>query len=379
LQRSIVPTPQSDKQDPHKMNANHSTASARQDEPTSDMDVVRDLPPEAVIFGISDAMRELRGKIEKVADTKVPVLIQGESGTGKEIVAKLLHQWAPWHRSPFVKINCPAIPSTLIESELFGYERGAFTGAHGHKPGRVEQAHQGTLFLDEIAELDSSLQSKLLQLLQDGQYYPIGGQKEKRVEVRVICATNRDLESEIDLGRFRRDLFYRINVVSVMLPALRERTCDIASLMNYFLQFYSDKFKRHARSLSAKTLRGLEQHSWPGNIRELENLIKRYVILGSEEVISIELASRNHHNNHNQGEPEVVFDGSVPLRKLTRQAARRFEHNIILKVLQSRSWNRKEAARTLNISYRALLYKLKEANLASRRGSGPQPSGMAND
>src|ERR1700736_3879693 len=220
------------------MNANNSQASARQDEPTSDMDVVRGLPPEAVIFGISDAMRELRGKIEKVADTKVPVLIQGESGTGKEIVAKLLHQWAPWHRSPFVKIICTAISSTQIKSKVFGYERETFTGAHGNKPGRVEQAHQGTLFLDEIAELDSSLQSKLLQLLQDGQYYPIGGQKEKRVEVRVICATNRDLESEIDLGRFRRDLFYRINVVSVMLPALRERTCDIAPLTTYFLQFY---------------------------------------------------------------------------------------------------------------------------------------------
>src|SRR5713101_3626671 len=176
------------------------------------------LPPEAIIFGRSPAMQEARTKAEKVAGTNVPVLILGESGTGKEVLANLLHHWSPWNCGPFVKVSCPAIPSTLLESELFGYERGAFTGAYGTKPGRVEMAHRGTLFLDEISELDMSLQSKLLQLLQDGRFCRIGAQGDKRVEVRVVCATNRQLQREINSGTFRQDLFYRINVVNLFMP-----------------------------------------------------------------------------------------------------------------------------------------------------------------
>jgi two-component system response regulator AtoC len=339
-------------------------------------DVARDLPPEQVIFGISRRMGEVRESLQKLCDTSVPVLIHGESGTGKEIIAKLLHRWSPWRGSDFVKINCPAIPITLIESELFGYEKGAFTGASGTKPGRVAQAHEGTLFLDEIAELDFGTQSKLLQLLQDGEYYPIGGKKEKRVDVRVICATNRDLQQEIELGRFRRDLFYRINVVNVKLPALRERACDLPALTDYLLQSYSEKFNRVPRRLSANTLRAFLQHSWPGNIRELENLIKRYVILGSEEAIWMELAVPQN----NFVDVNVIFDGSVPLRKLTRQAAREFEHKIILKALQVSQWNRKEAARSLRISYRALLYKLREAaDLAAAQNASRSQVEIASD
>jgi two-component system, NtrC family, response regulator AtoC len=326
----------------------------------------QDLPPEDVIFGTTRIMQEVREKLSRLADTTVPVLIHGESGTGKEVLAKLLHQWSPWRAGAFVKINCPAIPTTLIESELFGYEKGAFTGAHGVKPGRVAQAHQGTLFLDEIAELDFATQSKLLQLLQDGAYYPIGGKKDLYVNVRVICATNRELQREIELGTFRRDLYYRINVGNVKLPALRERIADLTILAAYFLGCYSQEFSRAAAALSPTILRAFAQHSWPGNIRELENLLKRYVILGSEDAIWTELASAS------QEKSDAVYDGSVPLRKLTRQAAREFEHKIILRTLQDNKWNRKEAARALRISYRALLYKLREAADRAARTERPQ-------
>src|SRR5215469_1999761 len=247
------------------------------------------LPPDFVIFGSSDAMREVRTNMDRVADAGVPVLIRGESGTGKEVIAKLLHQRSARRLGPFVKINCPAIPAALIESELFGYEKGAFTGADGRKLGLVEVAHGGTLFLDEIAELDIGLQSKLLHFLQDGQFYAIGGKKEKQVAVRFICATNRRLEEEIQAGRFRQDLFYRIKVVSLSLPALRDRCCDIPLLIEHFLRTYSQQFRRSLRPLSVRTATALENYLWPGNIRELENLIKNYVILGSEDVIRREL------------------------------------------------------------------------------------------
>src|SRR6266513_6165867 len=201
-----------------------------------------EIPPEAVVFGRSDAMQALRNRMDKVASANVPVLIHGESGTGKDIIARMIHGLSPWKNGPFVKVNCPAIPGTLLESELFGYEKGAFTGAYGSKPGRVELAHRGTLFLDEISELDLALQSKLLQLLQDGQFCRIGAQEDKKVEVRVVCATNRVLEAEIESGTFRQDLFYRINVVNLQMPPLRERRSDIESLATYFLEHYNRKY-----------------------------------------------------------------------------------------------------------------------------------------
>ena len=194
---------------------------------------VAELPPEEVIFGSSPAMGAIRNKVEKAANANIPVLLQGQSGTGKEILARFIHRRSRWGNGPFVKVNCPAIPGTLLESELFGYERGAFTGAYGTKPGRVELAHRGTLFLDEIAELDPGMQAKLLQLLQDGRFCRIGAQGDKRVEVRVVCATNRQLQREINSGTFRQDLFYRINVVTIQLPPLRERLTDIPRLTKY--------------------------------------------------------------------------------------------------------------------------------------------------
>jgi two-component system response regulator AtoC len=276
----------------------------------------------------------------------------------------MIHHLSPWAEGPLVKVNCPAIPGTLIESELFGYERGAFTGAYGAKPGRVEMASRGTLFLDEIGELDMDLQAKLLQVLQDGQFCRIGSQEDKRLEARVVCATNRSLEEEIAAGTFRGDLYYRINVVNITLPPLRERTTDLPELVNYFLSFYSASFNRSANPLPAKLMQTLQSYHWPGNIRELENLIKRYVILGSPEVITSELQQPEQARDlHNEFDLEIPANGSINLKDVTRQAVRKIERNIILKVLQANQWNRKKAARSLNISYRALLYKLKEIGL----------------
>jgi two-component system, NtrC family, response regulator AtoC len=326
-----------------------------------------EIPPEAVVFGQSELMQALRSRLDKVASANVPVLIHGESGTGKDIIARLVHARSPWRSGPFVKVNCPAIPGTLLESELFGYERGAFTGAYGSKPGRVEMAHRGTLFLDEISELDMSLQSKLLQLLQDGQFCRIGAQADKKVEVRVVCATNRKLEEEIENGNFRQDLYYRINVVNLFMPPLRERRSDIGGLVNYFLEYYNRKYNCKARPLSSELMEVLQKYHWPGNIRELENLVKRYVILGSEEVIGSDLQPRENDFIAS----DINLDGPISLKKLTRQATRALERKIILKVLHNHHWNRKQAAKTLNISYRALLYKIRDAGLPPNRARRP--------
>ena len=320
------------------------------------------LPPDDVIFGKSEGMRLVRQKVEKLAATNVPVLIQGESGTGKEVIAKLIHRLSPWQDGPFVKVNCPAIPGTLLESELFGYEKGAFTGAYGTKPGRVEMANRGTLFLDEISELEMSLQAKLLQLLQDGQFCRIGAQEDRRVDVRMLCATNRQLEKEIDTGGFRQDLYYRINVLNVSLPPLRERREDIPTLVRHFLSFYSQSFNLRAPPMSHHVTQLLVRYDWPGNIRELENLIKRYVILGSEEAITGDLTAQSPMSLS----PKLVLGESVSLKDITRQAVHELERKVILEVLQANHWNRKQAARKLKISYRALLYKIREAGLPSR-------------
>ena len=324
---------------------------------------VGSFPPDEVIFGQSPDMAAIRKTIAKVAGTSIPVLMTGESGTGKEVIARLLHRESLVSAKPFVQVNCAAIPATLLESELFGYEKGAFTGAVGSKPGRVELANSGTLFLDEIGELDPSTQAKLLQVLQDGQFSRIGGQGDKRVNVRFIFATNRDLEEEIAAGNFREDLFYRINVVNVHLPPLRERLEDIPALCDYFIARHNEKFNCRAGSLSDDCIACLQDYHWPGNIRQLENLTKRYVILGSEEAMLSELRAR---------EADIFKfiippHGEVSLKQITRQAVRQVERKVILKMVEASNWNRKRAAKRLNISYRALLYKLKEAGVPSER------------
>lgn len=328
-------------------------------------DISLDLPPDSVIFGNSEAMSETRRKLEKVAGINVPILLQGQSGTGKEIMARYIHERSPWGTGGFVKVNCPAIPDMLFESELFGYQRGAFTGAYNSKPGRVEMAHGGTLFLDEIAELEPGMQAKLLQLLQDGRFTRIGAQETRRVDVRVICATNRNLERGIQEGSFRQDLFFRINVVAVEVPSLRERKQDIPLLVDYFLDRYSRQFRRPMSRPSRRMMGAFENYHWPGNIRQLENLIKRFLILGQEETVLSGMLSREESSEIELNIPS----NPVSLKELTRQAVRTLEKRVILNMLEANHWNRRVVSRILGISYAALLYKMRQAGVPAR-GSG---------
>lgn len=324
-----------------------------------------DLPPESVIFGTSEAMKKVQRDLAMIASADVPVLIQGPSGTGKEIIAKMIHLNSPLSKGPYVKVNCPAIPDALLESELFGYEKGAFTGAYTAKPGLIALADRGTLFLDEIGELSIGLQSKLLQVLQDGKFSRIGAQEDTRSEARVICATNRDLKREIAAGTFREDLFYRVNVVNITLPSLRDRSADVPALVEYFREHFNMMYNRKTPLISASLMRLLQAYHWPGNIRQLENLIKRYVILGTESCISSDLAEPAA----NAFELDIPQQGPVPLKKITNQAVRQLEREIILKVLQTHHWNRRRAAESLKISYRALLYKIRDAGLSPNRAA----------
>jgi two-component system, NtrC family, response regulator AtoC len=339
---------------------------------------VEQLPPERIIFGRSAAMLAVRQKVERIAAAGVPVLIQGDSGTGKGVLARYIHDCSGAVDRPFVKVNCAAIPGTLLESELFGYEKGAFTGAYSTKPGRAEQADGGTLFLDGIDEIDRSLQAKLLQLLQDGQFSRIGGQEDRHVTVRALCATHRALDREIESGRFRQDLYYRINVVNLQLPPLRARREDVLDLAHYFLELHQRRHNSEARPLSGTMLQLLTRHSWPGNIRELENLIERYVILGSEEAVTTELL----HWEQTHIASELPTEGPIHLKKITRQAVHELEKKIILRALEANRWNRKRAAVELKISYRALLYKIQQAGLPPKRSArrkDTHPEGVVAD
>jgi two-component system response regulator AtoC len=329
------------------------------------------LPSDDVIFGTSEAMTAVRRRVEKVAGTNVSILIQGATGTGKELIARALHHKSPWSSGPFVKVSCAAIPGALLESELFGYEKGAFTGALTSKPGRVEQANGGTLFLDEIAEIDLGLQAKLLQLLQESRFWRIGGREDTQVSVRVICATSRDLETEILTQRFRQDLFYRINVVNIQLPPLRERSADIPILARHFEQFFGAKYKLDVKPLSNALMRLFEIHTWPGNIREFGNLIERYVILGSEDSVREQLDSTLMESGRSNIDALLANGGA--LKGLTRQTIWDAERKIILRTLEAHRWNRKQAAKELDISYRTLLYKIRQAGLGSRKGSSRVP------
>jgi two-component system response regulator AtoC len=322
------------------------------------------LPPEEVIFGRSSAMQQVRRLATRICATNVPVLLSGNGGTGKEVLARWIHAHSPWSNGQFVKVNCAAIPGELLESELFGYEKGAFTGAHGSKPGRVELAHNGTLFLDEIADLGSGLQSKLLQFLQDGRFSHIGDQSERVVEARFICATSKNLEEEIDSGRFRADLYYRINVVRLRLPRLSERGEDIPLIAEYFRTQFQEKFSKQSEPLSAGMLNYLRRLDWPGNIRELSNGIARHVLIGAEAHIVPEPVTQRQARENTRDVP------IVPLKQLAKEAVREKERRFIFEALQANQWNRRKAAQALKISYRALIYKIRDAGLFARRDEG---------
>ena len=324
-----------------------------------------EMPPEAIVFGRTEAMGAVRDRLLKLAGANVPVLIQGESGTGKDIIARMVHANSPWRTGPWVKVNCPAIPGTLLESELFGYEKGAFTGAHNLKRGLVERAHGGTLLLDEVAELSIPMQAKLLELLQNGRFSRLGGGDSTVIDARIQCTTSHRLEQEIAAGTFRNDLFYRINVFVIDLPPMRERRDDIETMAEYFRQRFNREFERDTPALSPRTVHLLEEYRWPGNIREFENLMKRYVILDSEDELARELLGTAFIQNI-AGDLNSL-DDSVSLKSLTRDAVRDLERKIILQVLHANNWNRKEAARILKVSYRGLFYKIKNAGVPHKK------------
>jgi two-component system response regulator AtoC len=340
---------------------------------------MQELPPAEIIFGCSAGMALIQQRVNKISGSTIPVLIQGPNGSGKGVLANYLHVQSPVASGPFVKVNCAAIPGTLLESELFGYEKGAFTGAYSAKPGRAELADGGTLFLDGIDEIDLGLQAKLLQLLQDGQFSRIGGRDDIQVRIRIICASNRPLEQEVSAGRFRQDLYYRVNVVNLQMPPLSARIGDVRPLAAYFLDRHQRRHNTAARPISPAMMRLLESHSWPGNIRELENLIERFVILGSEEVVTAELT----HSHKPHPSPDVPASGPIHLKSLTRQAVQELERKVILSVLEANHWNRKRTASELRISYRALLYKIRQAGLppkrAARRTGVPLNSAAGSD
>ena len=320
------------------------------------------LPPEDVLFGSTPAMREVLNTISRTSDTELPVLIRGETGTGKEMVARYVHANSNLRNGPFVKVNCAAIPIHLLESELLGYEKGAFTSAGESKPGLVELAGGGTLFLDEIGDMNSSLQSKMLHFLQDGRYVRVGGLEERRARVRIVCATNSDLEQGVREGTFRADLFYRIDVITLRLSPLRERREDIPRLCEHFREKLCKRFGRTTAPLSELTLHLLEQWPWSGNIRELENWVMREIVLGLHEALSVEL-SRHCATASTTGANE--FSGR--LKQASRESARAAERALILKRLEANHWNRRKTSHDLNISYRSLLYKLREAGVPSIR------------
>jgi transcriptional regulator with GAF, ATPase, and Fis domain len=329
-------------------------------------------------------MKAIKGMIDQVADTDATVLVWGESGVGKELVARAIHDGSPRRERTFVKVNCAALPLTLLESELFGHERGAFTGAHRRNPGKFELSDGGTIFLDEIGEMPMPLQAKLLHVLQAGEFARLGGGHDIKVDVRVVASTNKDLEKAVAQGAFREDLYYRLNVVNILVPPLRDRREEIPILAEHLWQKYTRQYNREGGRLSSEILERFQTHSWPGNVRELENLVKRIVVLGSEENVSQELTVREARletttssacreapadqpaavrtpprADETPRQPLAAWTPGVGLKDFSRQAAHEAEHWVIKQVLEEVRWNRMEAARRLKISYKALLYKIR--------------------
>jgi two-component system, NtrC family, response regulator AtoC len=349
-----------------------------------------------MIFDSSARMENVRRIIETVAHLDCTVLVRGESGTGKELVARALAGPSIQQGKPFVKVNCAALPAELLESELFGYERGAFTGAVQRKLGKFEFAHQGTIFLDEIGEMSAPMQAKILQVLQDGEFSRLGGTHDTRVDVRIIAATHRDLERMIADGQFREDLFFRLNVISITLPPLRERPDSIALVADYFLRKYSEAYKRPYAAVPKSIMQQFMEYQWPGNIREMENLIQRMVILGVEtsareitQMLAAPIVRRSlpaaTASNPAVQQPTIVQSRStnpdaspsdrVPattgkpqnglgsLKDAARIAAQQVERDLILESLRRMRWNRKETAKLLGVSYKTLLAKIRENGL----------------
>jgi len=322
---------------------------------------------DGIFLYANEKMHRIKEIIDQVANTDVTVLIQGESGVGKEVVARSIHLNSLRREKPFVKVNCAALPHELLESELFGYEKGAFTGAYRQKPGKFELANGGTIFLDEISEMSLSLQGKLLQVLQDREFSRLGGKKDVRVDVRVLIATNKNIEEGVKDGRFREDLYYRLNVVNITIPPLRERREEIPIFVEYFLEKFGKKYQKKVNPLSDKMIRVFSQYHWAGNIRELENVIQRFVVLRDEKPIIEELSPLIRQESVPKENRAVPNKKTWPtLKKVHQEAALKAESEMILKALEITNWNRKKAAGMLNISYKTLLNKIKAWGLDKR-------------
>ena len=333
---------------------------------------------EVELIGVSRNIRKTRQLIEKVADTDINVLIHGETGVGKEVVAQELYKRSNRYGKPFVKVNCAALPDTLLESEMFGYERGAFTGAHKKMRGKFAQAHGGILFLDEIGDMSLSLQSKLLHALQDGSFSPLGSEFKEKSNAWVIAATNHDLQKEVGEGKFREDLYYRLGCVTIHIEPLRERPEDLPPLIDYYAARYNAQFaKKEISGLNNRVTNKLLEHQWPGNVRELQNVLKRLVVVGDQidNILDLSAPTRSGSLNNDFtreyggiisqfGLDNPDFDWeNFSLKKVSKEAQRMAERIVISHVLEETGWNRSRAQKILKISYKTLLYKIEELNL----------------
>jgi len=321
-------------------------------------------------------MVRIRQQILQIAPVDVPVFICGESGVGKEVVSRMIHLRSKRRNQPFVKVNCAALPGELLESELFGFEQGAFTGAVRAKPGKFELANKGTIFLDEIAEMSTHLQAKLLHVLQDHQYSRLGGRHMIDTDVRVLAATNVDVQEAMKTGRFREDLYYRLNVLSILVPPLRERTAEIPLLFRHFLEKYSEKFGKPLHGPSKHLLDAALNYPWPGNLRELENFVKRYVILEDDEGSLRELVEMSSARQRMSPRQETTPPREQGLKALVRGLKDEAEMEAIADALEKTRWCRKDAAKMLGISYKALLYKMRQFNLDTPRTRRTAPAAV---
>jgi two-component system response regulator AtoC len=331
---------------------------------------VEELCDDVYFVAASPAMRKIRSQAALVANVDIPVLLLGESGTGKEVVARLIHKLSPRAHRTFLKVNCAAVPADLLESELFGYEAGAFTGATHPKPGKFELCNKGTILLDEIGEMPPSLQAKLLHVLQDQQFSRLGSRSVIKVDVRILAATNINIPEALANKRLREDLYYRLNAFTLSLPPLRERKEEIPILLKHFMSRLSESYARAPLTMSPGLMQACLDYAWPGNLRELSNFIKRFLILGDEKLAVNELQPKTDGNGaHIDGSSRnPAEDNGGGLKSLARNAKDEAEAEAIHRALEETNWNRKQAAALLKISYKALLYKIRQYGIAQAKG-----------